>query len=181
MRLFAIGMAVISLAGWAVADDSPQPATPQKEHDWLKQLEGEWIANSEAIMAPGQPPVKSQGTETIRTLGDLWSVNEIKGEFAGVPLSGIMTVGYDPKIKKYVGTWICSMDSNLVKYVGELDAAGKMLTLDTEGTNPMTGKPVKMKDTIQFKDADTKVMVSSMLGDDGKWVPFMTITSTRKK
>ena len=56
-----------------------------------------------------------------------------------------------------------------------------MLTLETEGPHPATGKTVKMKDVIEIKDKDTKMLTSSILGDDGKWVQFMNLTAKRKK
>lgn len=44
-------------------------AQPQKEHQWLQKLVGEWRYETEALMGPDQPPVKSTGTETVRSLG----------------------------------------------------------------------------------------------------------------
>ena len=50
---------------------SSMPAQPQKEHQWLQKLVGEWTYEIEATMEPDQPPVKSTGTETVRSLGGL--------------------------------------------------------------------------------------------------------------
>jgi len=41
----------------------------------------------------------------------------------------MMTLGYDPQKKRYLGTWIGSMMSHLWVYEVELDASGSVLTL----------------------------------------------------
>jgi hypothetical protein len=161
------------------AEDTPKMPVPQKEHEWLKQLEGEWETEVTMFLAPGQPPVKNKGTESVRSIGAFWSVAEHKGEFMGAPFCGVMTVGYDAQKKKYVGTWVCSMCDLLWQYEGTVN--GQVLTLNTEGPCCMSGKVVKMKDVIEIKDRDHKVMTSYMLGEDGKWVTVMTLHSTRKK
>jgi hypothetical protein len=161
----------------AAAQEIPKP-TVTKEHEWLKQLEGEWVTETEAVMVPGQAPIKCKGTESVRSLGGLWYVAEIKADMMGAQMVGHMTVGYDAEKKKYVGTWVCNMDPEMMTYSGTAD--GKTITLETEGKNPTTGKRVKMKDVIEIKDKDTKVLTSHMLGDDGKWVQFMTMTAKRK-
>jgi hypothetical protein len=163
------------------AADAPKMPAPQKEHEWLKQLEGEWVTESEMLMAPGQPPMKCKGTESVRSLGGFWVTGEMKSEIMGTTMTGIMTVGFDPKLAKYVGTWICSADSHLWKYEGTLDAMGKVLTLNTEGPDMFApGKLAKMKDVIEIKDKDHTVLTSSMQGSDGKWVQFMTMHLRRK-
>jgi len=42
---------------------------PQKEHQWLQQLVGEWTYEGEASMGPDKPPEKFQGTESVRSIG----------------------------------------------------------------------------------------------------------------
>lgn len=159
-------------------------AQPQKEHQWLQKLVGEWRYETEALMGPDQPPVKSTGTETVRSLGAaensssgaLWILAEGQGE---MPCAGhattLMTLGYDPQKQRYVGTWIGSMMTYLFHYEGELDASETVLTLNNEGPS-MTGenKLAKYKDVIEFKDDHHRVMTSHMLGDDGQWHQFMT-------
>ena len=171
----------MTFAGAAWAQEQPKPPAPQKEHEWLKQLEGEWVTESEAVMGPGQAPLKCKGTEVVRSLGGYWTVAEIKSDVMGTTVHGLMTIGYDGKAKKYVGTWVCSMDGKLWTYEGTVDASGKVLTLNTEGPSTADpGKTVKMKDVIEIKGKDRKVLTSYMQGDDGKWVQFMTMTARRK-
>jgi hypothetical protein len=104
------------------------------EHAWLQKLVGEWTAEMECSMGPDQPKVKSTGTETVRSVGGLWTLGEGKGEGPdGAPMASFMTLGYDPKKGKFVGTFIASMMTHLWKYEGTLNAARTVLTLDTEG------------------------------------------------
>jgi hypothetical protein len=164
------------------ADEPPKMPAPEKEHAWLQQLVGEWDASAE-MTEPGKPPTKCKGTETVRALGAFWIQSENKMHVSPeMTVTGILTLGYDPQKKKYVGTWVDSMTSTLWTYEGTVDEAGKRLTLDTEGAMPMNpAKRHKFKEVIELKGKDEKVFTSSVLGDDGKWTTFMTIKSTRRK
>src|SRR5438045_8337211 len=109
----------------------------QKEHEWLQQLVGEWTVEMEAAMAPGQPPTKVTGTESVRSLGGLWVLCEGRSEMPGGGAGTmLMTLGYDPAKQRFVGTFIGSMMSHMWLYEGTLDSAGKVLTLDTAGPSP---------------------------------------------
>lgn len=172
--------AVAMLIGTVLRAAEPEMPKPQKEHEWLKQLAGEWETESECIMEPGKPPVKSKGTENVRMLGGFWAINEVKMGSEGQTVSGILTLGYSAEKKKYVGTWVDSMFNYLWSYQGSLDEAGKILTLEAEGPGHEPGKLCKFRETIEFKSADHKVFTSS-IEKDGKWVPFMTTNARRKK
>ena len=77
---------------------------PQKEHQWLQRIVGEWTCEGEAMMKPGEPPVKWKATEVVRPLGGLWIVGEGKGDAPGGGTSiSMMTLGYDPQRN---GTWV---------------------------------------------------------------------------
>lgn len=185
MRTIALAGFVVALwAGSAAfgADDVPQPPAPEKEHGWLQQLVGEWETESEMIPGPGQPAQKCRGTESARSLGGFWTMSETKGSFKDVTVTGIMTLGYDPQKKKYVGTWVDSTSHHLWTYEGTLDADGKVLTLETEGPIPgAPGKRAKFKEVLEIKGKDHKVFSSAIRGDDGKWFTFMTANYRRKK
>jgi hypothetical protein len=148
-------------------------AEPQAEHRWLEQLVGEWTSEMEASMGPGQPPEKHTGTETVRSL-KVWV--QCEGTLpAGSPARTVMTLGYDPARKKFVGTFIGSMMTHLWVYEGELDADGKVLTLDAEGPSfADPTKTAKYQDTIEIVSPDHRTLSSRFQGEDGTWRHFMT-------
>jgi hypothetical protein len=156
--------------------------TPQKEHQWLDQLIGEWIYESECSMGPDQPPSKSKGTEVVRSLGGLWIIAEGEGEMPDGSLGKtMMTLGFDPTKDRFVGTFVGSMMTHLWPYNGSLDTAKKLLTLDSEGPNFNQGAIVPYKDIIEFVSNDHKILTSQILMDDGTWNHFMTAHYYRKK
>lgn len=157
-------------------------AEPQKEHEWLHKLVGEWTYESECSMEPGKPPEKFSGSETVRSLGGLWILCEGRGEMpGGGTATTLMMLGYDPQKKHYVGTWAGSMMTHLWIYNGSLDADGKVLTLNAEGPNCMAeGKLAKYRDVIEVKSHDYRILTPYMLGDDGEWRALMTAHYRRK-
>jgi hypothetical protein len=93
-----------------------------------------------------------------------------------------MTLGYDPTKKRFVGTFIGSMMTFLWNYDGELDASGKVLTLNSEGPSfKGDGKMANYRDVIEFANDDERTLTSSTPGDDGNWNQFMKVTYRRKK
>ncbi len=160
-----------------------EEAVPQKEHRWLQTLVGEWTSEAEATMEPGKPPETCRGTESVRSLGGLWVLAEGQGEMpGGGAATMLMTLGYDPQKRRYVGTWIGSMMTHLWVYDGALDAAERVLTLEAEGPSMAAeGKLAKYRDAIEFKSDDHRILTSHMLADDGTWQGFMTVHYRRKK
>lgn len=153
-----------------------------EQHDWLQQFVGDWTAKSEATMAPGTEPIKMDSTESVRSIGGLWILAEGSASFGGMPMSTVLTLGYDPAKKKFVGTWVDSVQTHMYVYEGELDAAKKVLTLSTTGPDFMdSSKTAQYRDAIEVKDADHKTLTSSVQGADGAWTTFMRAEYTRKK
>ena len=157
---------------------------PQKEHRWLQKLVGEWVMQAEAATEPGKP-LATPWVETFRSLHGVGVVGAGRGEMpeGGGQATTIMTLGYDTRRRRYVGTWVGSMMDHLWVYDGELDAAGRVLTLHTEGPNFADGGKTmtKFKDIIEFKADDHRTLTAEMLGPDGKWSVFMTSSYRRKK
>jgi hypothetical protein len=158
-------------------------AQPQKEHQWLQRLVGEWTCEMEATMEPGKPAEKSTGTESVRSLGGLWIVGDGQGEMpGGGAATMVLTLGYDPQKQRFVGTWVGSMMTNLWVYEGTLDAAERVLTLNAEGPSMSgDGKMAKYQDRIELESDDHRVLTSHVLGVDGEWHGFMTAHYRRNK
>lgn len=160
---------------------------PQQQHEWLQQLRGEWTMEwtmeGSCDPGPGEPPMRSTGTETVRGLGDFWVVCEGESEMpGGGPGRMLMTLGYDTFKKAFVGSWAGSMMSGMFFYHGTLDAMGKVLTLDTEGPSfNDDGKTAKYQDVITIKSPDERQLHSQVLQADGSWKRFMTSTYRRVK
>ncbi|RPI27155.1 MAG: DUF1579 domain-containing protein [Acidobacteria bacterium] len=155
---------------------------PQAEHQWLQKLAGTWTSECEAMMEPGKPSEKVTWTETVRSLGGIWIIAEGQGETPGGNATTMMTLGYDPQKKRFVGTFVASMMTNMFVYEGALDSTGKVLRLDTEGPS-MTGdgKIAKYQDIMEIKSDDHRVLTSQILTDDGNWVKFMEANYRRTK
>lgn len=159
-----------------------QQPNPLPEHEWLLALVGEWSFDSECQMGPDQPPMKSAGTQTTRSLGSLWILGEMLVDDAdGEPMRSVMTLGFDPIQSRFVGTFVSSCMTYLWPYDGQLDSARKVLTLDSEGPSfAGDGTMAKFQDIIEVLDRDHYVLASRYRDANGSWTNFMRANYTRK-
>lgn len=148
--------------------------TPQ--HDWLKALEGDWLCASEAVDGAPLPPCAS-GRETVRALGDLWVLLEGRSELeGGVVMHTLMTLGFDPArgdSGRFVGSWVGSVMSMQWVYDGELDAAGRVLSLYCEGPDFSGSGSARYCDRIELISPDERTLTAHVQAPDGSWRPFM--------
>jgi len=148
-------------------------AKPRAEHHWLDQLIGERDFEHRCQMPDGNAST-TPGRMTCRSLGGLWLIGESSGESdEGDHWSSLMTLGFDPGQKQYVGTFIGSMMTQIWPYRGSLDASGKRLPLWSEGPKFDGSGIGEYRDTIEIIDSDTWHFSSELLADDGQWVKFL--------
>lgn len=172
---------VLCVTSLTAAQEMPEMPNPQKEHEWLQKFVGEWESVGKGKMAEDGPTMECRGTAKSRMLGGFWMVSEGKGDM-GMPMETLMTLGYDTKKGKYVGTWIDSMMNHMWHYEGTLE--GDKLTLNAKGPDMMStekGKLINYRDVFEFKSADHYTITSLAEGEDGQWQTFMTAEVTRKK
>jgi hypothetical protein len=146
---------------------------PQQQHHWLHQLIGEWTFESECVMGPDQPPMRSTGKEVVRSLGGLWTIGEGEGSMGEGTWKSLTTLGFDLRTQHFVGTFMAGMMTHLWSYTGYLDATGKILTLDTLGPNFTDGSMSRYRDIYEIIDANNRILRSEMLFGEGQWIGFM--------
>jgi hypothetical protein len=148
---------------------------PVKEHEWLQNLVGEWRTEMEFVMEPGGDKQTSQGKESVTSLGGLWAYSQGTSTMPdGDEMRLVSALGYDVSAKEYRGCWFASVSSHLWKYVGELSADGKKMTLNCEGPNMVKeGETALYRDVIDLIDANHRTLTSFAQGEDGEWVEFM--------
>lgn len=157
---------------------------PRDEHRWLQRLVGDWTYEVDCEMGPDQPRWRSQGTERVRALGEAWVIAESQGEMPGGGAAHmVMTLGYDPRQQRFVGTWVGSMMTHLWVYEdGALDPAGKVLTLSAEGPSMAhEGSMASYQDVVELVSEDHRVLRSRVRRDDGTWHEFMQADYRRRR
>jgi hypothetical protein len=126
--------------------------------------------------------MSAKGVET-NTVGcsGLCLITDFQSEMApGQQFHGHGTTAWDSAKKKYVGSWTDSWSKGIALSEGSYDAAAKTLTGWMEGPD-MTGRVVKSKTVVQYKDGGPRVMSMYQTGPDGKEAMVMKITYTRRK
>jgi hypothetical protein len=178
----AVGLRIIAVCGlFVVVSAAFAQEKPGAEHALLKQMEGTWDGTVKMAGEPGKPAAESKGAITYKMdLGGFFLFSEFKGDMMGQSFTGKGMTGYDPKKKKYFGTWADSMGPTMMILEGSFDKDGKTLTEIGEGPD-MTGNLTKYKLVTQIKDKDTIAFAISTVGKDGKDQPIMTIDYKRKK
>jgi hypothetical protein len=149
-------------------------AKPTSHHEWLHQLAGTWDLKHECRMGPDQPPSMVTGRVETRQVGPLWTLIDCHGETPeGGRWHSLFTLGYDAEKKKFVGTFVASMMTFLWIYEGDLDAEGKVLTLNVEGPSFDGQGMAQYQDIFEIVDQNHWILRSKMLNPSGQWVEFL--------
>jgi hypothetical protein len=175
-------LGLISAASLARGQDAPIPK-PTPEHERLAKEVGTWDATIKSWMGgPNSEPQVSQGVEVVKLMpGGLWTHSEFDGKFGDMEFHGYGQSGYDTKKRKYVGTWVDSMTTEIMMMEGDYDPASRTATLYSKGTDP-SGKPYDAKMTSKYETDDTRVFTMSMKSDEtkGEYIKVMEITYKRR-
>jgi hypothetical protein len=182
-RAVALTAFGVFLGCGAAAAHGQQPPMPKPgpEHEVFKSEAGVWDAVIESSPAPGAAPMTSKGVETSTLgCGGLCLITDFKGEMMpGTAFEGHGVAVWDPAKKKYVGSWTDSMSQGLMLSESTFDSAASRFTGEMEGPDS-SGTVVKMRSTTEIK-GDQRVFTLSGPGPDGKDMPMLKITYTKRK
>lgn len=155
---------------------------PTEHHRVLDRLVGDWLYVTSTGHEAYDPedPLK-RWTEKVRSVGGLWVIAEGEGGMGeGVSATMIMTLGYDPRLGHYVGSWIGSMMDKFWVYKGWLEDDGQTLVLEAAGPSMEDPERTELyRDVIHFIDDDTRTFSGSVRQPDGSFKTFMTSESKR--
>lgn len=147
---------------------------PTEQHRWLERLIGTWTWAAEPV--PGAAFHAMEGTERFRSIGGLW----VQGVSVGEHGENQMTLGFDPRTGRFVGTFVGTGMAHLWVYDGALEADGTRLALDSVGPSMAgDGTLVRYRDVVEIAGPDERYLHAYT--DDGKggWTHFMSLRYRR--
>jgi hypothetical protein len=171
----------LPLAATTLPQQNPFAARPQKEHELLQKLAGNWKAEF-ALSMPGAPPMESEARVESELLGKLWIVTRYDDpQMSGGAFHGAELFGYEPDKKRYVSAWVDNQDASMTLQEGTYDPATRTLAMSGSGKDPMSGRESTSRSTMVWSDDDHRVQQMFVPGAGGDEVQMFTITYTRVK
>lgn len=173
-----LGLGTLAYAAIRPSFQEGQDAPPQptEHHKMLLGSVGEWEGTMKMWM-PGVPAQEIKCQETIYPIGEMWTQSRFTCDFMGMPFVGSSTTGYDTAKKKFVGTWIDSMSTEIFAMEGSFDAEKKVLHMSWEAPDMASGERVRHRSETSWT-ADT--YTSHMFKGEGAGEKTMEFSMKRK-
>jgi len=159
-------------------------AKPGEHHKHLKQFVGTWRQKGYWQITPDATPHEITGEcKAELILGGRFVQQKVTGpsmtEEQGPPFEGMGIIGYDNYKQKYTSVWMDSMSTSMFTLEGTCRMDGKVLTLEAEYEDPMTGSKRSSRSIYRFLGPDRYVMEMFETDPDGKEFKSLEITYTR--
>jgi hypothetical protein len=176
-----VSLIAILLPAAAVVAQNPQKPLPA--HKLLADDAGTW--DCDVKMFKGQKPLEFKGIERNELVGGgLYLKTSFtfkmgdQGQFEGHAL-----MGYDPRAKKYIGTWVDNFTTVPRRIEANYDTATRTLT-DRSPVADERGNEIKTKQITTWSSDTQKKMEIFMLIDAGgkeTEVKLMEIAASKRK
>ena len=144
------------------------------EHRMLLEELGTWNATVRSFLAPGMPPVETQGILTSKLLGQGWLVSDFVGTVFGEPLRFQRTVGFDGDRKRASGVLIDPTATKIALLDGtyNLNLHKRILTYETTDYEGVVRKFKSVEKTVT---AEHRTFHLFEVKDSGEEVPVMLV------
>jgi Protein of unknown function (DUF1579) len=154
-------------------------ATPSAGHARLMPMVGTWRATTTFTMAPGDAPQVSSGTSVHRmVLGGRFLEQVYKGTSMGMPFEGIGLTGYDNAQQKYVGAWMDSFGTGVMRGIGVGRPTDERIDIMSEAIEPSGQKRV-FDTIIRIRDHSHHSYEMWTKGPNGKSFRMMIVEYER--
>jgi len=156
--------------------------TPGNYHEKLAKSVGDWDCKVQMWMAPNSEPITSKGTAKAEMLlGGRYLQMKFNSTFMGMSFEGISTDGYDNAKKVFFNTWVDNMGTGIMYAEGTYDNGTKTTNYTGKMCDPMSGKDVPYRETVQAID-DTHLTMEMFYPNpvDGKEFKSMHMEYTKK-
>ena len=154
--------------------------TPGPMHEMMAGSVGEWKSINTFWMDPAGEPMVSEGTVIFEMImGGRYMKSTHKGMVMGMPFTGMMLQAYDNATREFIAIWIDNLGTGMSVSKGTYDEGAK--TLKSIGTmiDPMSGKEVHYRQTVQLIDDNHQVM-EMFMQEDGKEYKNMVVELTKE-
>lgn len=153
--------------------------TPSEGHARLMPMVGTWRAKTTFTMAPGAPEQVSDGTSVHRlVLGGRYLEQIYKGMSMGMPFEGMGFTGFDNVQKCYVGTWMDTFGTGMMRSVSTGRPTDEKIDFVCEAIEP-SGQERIFDATVRIKGHDRHSYEMWTKGPNGKPYRVMLIEYER--
>jgi hypothetical protein len=136
------------MAAWEAA------MTPGEGHRRLEPMVGTWRARTTFLMGPGaEPQVSEARSEHRLILGGRYLEQVYTGSSMGMPFEGRGYTGYDNVRKRYVGTWMDTFGTGIMRSEGTGRPSASRMTFVAEAYEP-SGKRILFDAILRIQDRD---------------------------
>jgi hypothetical protein len=152
-----------------------------KEHELMARSVGEWKVTVKFWAAPGAPPSISEGSSTVKPImGGRYLLESFTSSTPQGPFEGMGLNGFDNITGKYVGIWIDSMSTGIMRAEGSANEDGSVLTFTGESPDPMAGTYKQQRSVVTVVDDDHHLFEVFDATPDGTEFKSMEIAYERQ-
>ncbi len=152
-------------------------------HQFLAQLEGEWVGKCKMQLAPNAPAEEFTGKlECDMVLGGRFLRSKLKAKVGtnADKFEGFSMMGFDNVEQKFCAMWCDTWSTGFMPYSwGALDAATRTITLVRDCKDPMSGAAMKQREVHVIPNANEYKTEVFLTGPDGAEFKMFESTYTR--
>lgn len=153
--------------------------TPGPMHELMAKSVGEWKTKNTFWMDPEGEPLVSEGTMSVEMImGGRYMKSTHTGTVMGMPFTGMMLQAYDNATKEFIAVWIDNLGTGMSVSNGTYDDGTKILNSTGTMIDPVSGKELHYRQTVQMID-DNHQVVEMFVQEDGKEFKNMIIELTK--